>query len=74
MISTKANTFYSFLAKILEARQQEMREIDLQIQQHIRNLKWISSKDLMCPIDLYLPEVPPLLLKAIKGVIVRLLK
>ena len=28
----------------------------------------------MCPIDLYLPEVPPLLMKAIKGLIIRLLK
>ena len=44
-------------------------EIDLQIQRHIRNLKWISTKDLMCPIDFYIPEVPPLLMKAIKGAI-----
>ena len=48
--------------------------MDLQIQKHIRNLKWISTKDLMCPIDLYLPEVPPLLMKAIKGLIIRLEK
>ena len=48
--------------------------MDLQIQQHIRNLKWISTKDLMCPIDLYLPDVPPLLMKAIKGLIIRIIK
>ena len=42
-------------------------EMDLHTQKHIRSLKWISAKDLKCPLDLYLPEVPHLLMKAIKG-------
>jgi hypothetical protein len=42
-------------------------EMDLHIQKHIRNLKWISPNDLSSPIDLHHDNVPSLLTKAIKG-------
>ena len=44
-------------------------EMDLDFQKHIRSLKWVSAKDLKCPINLHLPEVPPLIMKAIKGIL-----
>ena len=44
-------------------------EIDLHIQKHIRDLKWISPDDLNSPINMYHDKVPSLLTKAIKGLI-----
>ena len=41
-------------------------EMDLHIQAHMRNLKWISVEDLGCPVNFRVSEVPPLLVKAMK--------